>query len=240
MTASTVITLDDDTRKALVALANIPHPDSPEPLNGIRFAGHHATACDAYTVGTVDLHHLTDLSAGVAAKPLAAALKMGSKEDPARLVFHDRHLTVTVGAPTLPLDDPDADEGLPDVAVDLAYLDDDGWPADAIARMHDADYGKPTTSSHHIFDADRLLKLAKLNGSGRVRIAPPASGVVWRVTTPYSEQLLGFLVVSEVGAARDSALLDDRVDGEVEVGNPLEDALEMAEAADDEEGPADG
>lgn len=196
---TTVLTLPEDTRKQLIALAAIVNPDLTEPLNGIRFDGQRAIALDSYCIGLVKLPWPVSVPRSLPASPLVAALKMASKDDPARITFGDRQAVVTVGAPTLPLDDPDEDEGLPDVAVDLTYLDDEGWPGDMVDRAEDNIYGVDRLSySHHIFDADRLGKIAKLGGGGNVRLETPDTGGVWRVTTPYSRHVLGYLIVSEV------------------------------------------
>lgn len=195
----TVLTLDDFTRKQLIALAAIPSTDDhTEACTGIRFAGHEATATDRYSVGIVELSWTVEEPRLVPAKPLASALKMASKEEMARIIFGDRQAVVTVGSPTLPLYDPDEDEGLPPIAVDLTYLEDDGWPVDGIAKMQTARYEQPVDRRHVIVNADRLAKLAKVGATDELRLSSPAAGGAWQVTTPYSRHVIGYLIVSEV------------------------------------------
>lgn len=197
----TVLTLDNEHRKQLIALAAIPDPEANEPRDGIRFAGKQAVALDTAAVGVVGLPWGVEEPRILPARPLAAALKMAGKDDLVRITFGERQAVVTVGSPTLSLDDPDDEEGLPPVAVDLTYLDDEDWPGDLVHALQDRTYGDPGEYAHHIFDADRLLKVAKLGGSGEVRIEAPAAGAgAWRVTTPYSRRPLGFLMVTRVGA----------------------------------------
>lgn len=194
------ITLDDQTRRQLVALTAIPNPeDGQTALTGIRIAGREAVACDRTCLGVVTLNTGTEQPVILPARPLAAALKMAGKDDLTRIHFHPRQAIVTVGTPTLPLDNPDDDEGLPPVAVDLTYLEDDGWPIDMYRQLLDVKYGVVDyVASHHIISSDRLAKIAKLSGDGRVRLEAPDDGNVWRVTTPYTRQPLGYLIVTDV------------------------------------------
>lgn len=200
----TTLHIYDDVRKALITAAGLPDPDAgDEARTGIRFDGSHAYAVDHQAVVRVPIDGArVDRPAILPAKALGQALKMAGKDDRVRIVFGDRQATVTVGDPTLPLDNPEEDEGLPPVAVELTYLSDDGWPHEMIARLEAGIYGQVGfESSHHIVAADRLALLAKLAGDTKVRIEAPADGSVWRVTSPWSCRPVGWVLVAQERAS---------------------------------------